>query len=134
MSKLTRRQFVASATGTAAAGVLAGCATAPKTGPRAVTGWAAPDDDERRRLIAMAEFGRKQAVSGTDGVAVSTHPLATAAARDVLKLGGNAVDAICSASLAQAVVEPHMTTLSGVFSMLHYEAATGTLSYVNGSA
>ena len=134
MSNLTRRQFVAGATGTAAAGVLAGCAAAPKTGPRAVTGWAAPDDDERRRLIAMAEFGRKQGVSGTDGVAVSTHPLATAAAIDMLKLGGNAVDAICSASVAQAVVEPHMTTLSGVFSMLYYEAATGTLSYVNGSA
>ncbi|MEM8987196.1 MAG: gamma-glutamyltransferase [Pseudomonadota bacterium] len=81
----------------------------------------------------MAEFGKKKGVSGTQGVAVSTHPLATEAATDMLRMGGSAADAICAASIAQCVVEPHMTTLSGAFSMLYYEAATGEFSYVNGS-
>jgi gamma-glutamyltranspeptidase/glutathione hydrolase len=81
----------------------------------------------------MAEFGRKKGVSGRNGMAICTHPLASAAAIDVLRVGGNACDAICAASLAQTVVEPHMTTLSGIFSMLYYDARSRSYSYVNGS-
>ncbi|TQV70524.1 gamma-glutamyltransferase [Exilibacterium tricleocarpae] len=139
MTGINRRDFINLSAIGAVAG-LSGCvstsgaSTAASTGALASAGWKPPSDPERRRLVAMAEFGRKQGVSGRNGVAVCTHPLATKAATDMLQMGGNAVDAICAASMAQAVVEPHMTTLSGVFSMLYYEAATGRLSYVNGSA
>ncbi len=35
-------------------------------------------------------------------------------------------------SLTQTVVEPHMTTINGVLSMLYFEAATRKITYVNG--
>ena len=50
----------------------------------------------------------------------------------MISLGGNACDGVLAASIAQAVVEPHMTTLSGCLSMLYYDAASGEYSYVNG--
>jgi gamma-glutamyltranspeptidase/glutathione hydrolase len=87
----------------------------------------------RKKLISEAYFGRKKGVSSTKGVAISSHPLVSQEAIDVLKAGGNAADAILAASIVQSVVEPHMTTLTGVFSMLYYDAATGKSKYVNGS-
>ncbi|MDT9597455.1 gamma-glutamyltransferase [Sphingosinicella rhizophila] len=132
--KVDRRQFIGgSIAGMAAAASLSfasGSANARVTGTGA---WSPPSDEERRSLISTAEFGRKKSVAGKQGVAICTHPLATSVAIDILEMGGNACDAICAASLAQTVVEPHMTTLSGVFSMLHYDARSGSYSYVNGS-
>jgi len=129
MRGVNRRDFMNLAAATAIAGTITPHVHAKSKRNR----WAPPSDAERKRLVGLAEFGRKKGVSGKNGVAVCTHPLATQAAIDMMEMGGNAVDAICAASLAQAVVEPHMTTLSGVFSMLYYEAKTGELSYVNGS-
>src|SRR6478752_1398027 len=91
------------------------------------------DRDEIAGLTKSAVFGRKQAASGREGVVVSSHPIVSRIARDVLRDGGNAVDAVLAASLAQTVVEPHMTTAFGVLSMMHYDAATGATQYVNGS-
>ena len=89
--------------------------------------------DEIEELTKAAVFGRKRAAHGRDGLAVSSHPIVSRVATNVLRDGGNAVDAILAASLAQTVVEPHMTTAFGVLSMMHYDAATGATSYVNGS-
>ncbi len=88
---------------------------------------------ERKRLIAEANFGRKKGVSSSKGVAVSSHPLVSQEAVNVLKAGGNAADAALAASIVQSVVEPHMTTLTGVFSMQYFDAKKGTSRYVNGS-
>src|SRR3546814_18703203 len=71
--------------------------------------------------------------SGKEGVAVSSHPIVTRVATDILRDGGNAVDAILAASLAQTAVEPHMTTAFGMLSMMHYDAAPGAPQYLNGS-
>jgi gamma-glutamyltranspeptidase / glutathione hydrolase len=94
-----------------------------------------PDDwvKERQRLIAEANFGRKKGVSSSKGAAISSNPLVSQEAINTLKNGGNAADAALAASIVQSVVEPHMTTLTGVFSMLYYDAATGETTYVNGS-
>src|SRR5262245_33775978 len=62
--------------------------------------------EERRRLIAQARFGRKRAATGKKGMAVTSHPLASRAAIDALKQGGNACDAALSAAITQTVVEP----------------------------
>ncbi|RZQ65965.1 gamma-glutamyltransferase family protein [Amycolatopsis suaedae] len=91
------------------------------------------DTARRDRLTGEARFGRKHAARGRDGMAVSSHPLVTQAAVDVLRAGGNAADAALGASVVQAVVEPHMTTICGVLSMLHHDAATGETTYLNGS-
>src|SRR5581483_1821540 len=43
------------------------------------------------------------------------------------------VDAVLAAAVAQTVVEPHMSTIFGVLSMMHYDAKSGKTSYLNGS-
>ena len=99
---------------------------------RGATPGSVTDPEERRRLIGKAVFGAKEAASGSAGMVICAHPLATRAGTDILRAGGNAADAALCASVTQCVVEPHMTGITGVLSMLYYDAATGKTSYVNG--
>lgn len=101
--------------------------TAPRGGtPGAMT------PEERRRLVGKAVFGSKEPVSGSGGMVICAHPLATRAGADILRAGGNAADAVLAAALTQTVVEPHMTGITGVLSTLFYDAKTGKTRYVNG--
>ena len=54
----------------------------------------------------------------TNSMAVTAHPLATAAARDVLARGGNAADAAVAAGMMLTVVEPSMSHLGGRIQIL----------------
>lgn len=87
----------------------------------------------RKALTDAARFGRKRGVQGQDGIAITSHPIATRIATDTMRAGGNAADAALAASVAQTVVEPHMTTICGVLSLLYFDAATGQTTYLNGS-
>ncbi|CAB4696032.1 MAG: gamma-glutamyltransferase [Actinobacteria bacterium] len=91
------------------------------------------DAATRKQLTDAARFGRKAGVQGRDGMVVTSHPIATRVATDVLREGGNAVDAALAAAVTQTVVEPHMSSLCGVLSMLHHDGARGETTYLNGS-
>lgn len=84
-------------------------------------------------LAERAVFGRKEPATSDAGMVICSHPIATRAAVDVLREGGNAIDAALCAAITQTVVEPHMTTITGMLSLLHHDAASGNQTYLNGN-
>lgn len=72
-------------------------------------------------------------VRGTHGAVSSDHPLATQVGLDVLKAGGNAVDAAVAVAAVLAVVRPHMNGVGGDAFVMHYDGASGEVTALNGS-
>jgi gamma-glutamyltranspeptidase/glutathione hydrolase len=72
-------------------------------------------------------------VMGRGGMAASSQPMATAAGLEILSLEGNAADAAVAMAAVLNVTEPTSTGLGGDMFSLFYEAATGTITALNGS-
>lgn len=69
---------------------------------------------------------------GIAGMAATSSPLATLLALDILRNGGNAVDAAVAASAILCITEPHMTGIGGdCFALIGKR--DGTIEGINGS-
>ena len=72
-------------------------------------------------------------VMGLEMAVSSDHPLASAAGMEVLRNGGNAIDAAVTMAGVLAVVRPHMNGVGGDVFALVREGATGDVLALNGS-
>src|SRR5215468_4893759 len=79
----------------------------------------------------LAHQGDKKVMRGMKAVASSQHPIVTQTMIDMLKSGGNAVDAAMAGAITQATVQLDMTNHTGTVSFLYWEAKTGKTYQLN---
>lgn len=79
------------------------------------------------------ELPGRSVVMSTEAMAASSQPMATEAALQVLRDGGNALDAAIAASAVLSVVETFSSGIGGDCFILYHEAASGKLHALNGS-
>ena len=94
---------------------------------------ARPDGPETESGEMTFPATNRPDVRGTSGAVSAGHPLAAAAGHDVLRRGGNAMDAAIAMAGVLAVVRPHMNGIGGDAFALYYEAESGQVHAMNGS-
>jgi gamma-glutamyltranspeptidase/glutathione hydrolase len=75
----------------------------------------------------------KTQVVSRDGVVATMYPQATEAGAEMLRRGGNAVDAAVAAGYAIGVVEPFNSGLGGIAVLVHHESRSGRTTVVDGT-
>lgn len=81
----------------------------------------------------ISSYPTRPVATSSAGMVVCPHHLASAAGADILRQGGNAVDAAIATNAALGVVYPHMTGLGSDAFWLIYHQASGQLHGLNGS-
>ncbi|HYC70520.1 MAG TPA: gamma-glutamyltransferase [Opitutaceae bacterium] len=83
-------------------------------------------------VLAQAVPVPVEPVAARGGVVVAGHPEAVAIGVEVLRAGGNAVDAAVAVSFALGVAEPYASGPGGKIMLLHFDAAAGRTYAVDG--
>jgi gamma-glutamyltranspeptidase/glutathione hydrolase len=78
-------------------------------------------------------FATRSEVIATDAMAATSHPLATQIALDVMRSGGNAVDAAIAANAALGLMEPTGNGIGGDLFAIVWDAESGRLHGLNAS-
>lgn len=78
-------------------------------------------------------FASRSPALGINGMAATSHPIASSIAVDILKKGGSAIDAAIAANAMLALVEPHMCGIGGDLFAIVWDPKTRKLHGYNGS-
>ena len=78
--------------------------------------------------------GPKPMAKGSRAMVSSSHPAVTEVMLDILRDGGNAMDAAIAGSLVQPVYEPHQTNHAGTVATLYWDAETEKSYFMDASA
>src|SRR5450759_5379322 len=82
--------------------------------------------------ITGRDFATRSEVIARNGMAATSQPLATQVALDILKKGGNAIDAAIAANAVLGVVEPTGAGIGGDLFAIVWSADKGKLYGLNG--
>ncbi|MGQ0665174.1 MAG: gamma-glutamyltransferase [Pseudomonadota bacterium] len=81
-------------------------------------------------LAQLHSEGAKPAAVAGRHMAAAANPIAAAAGRDILRLGGSALDAAIAIQMVLTLVEPQSSGIGGGAFLVHYEAASrGIVTY-----
>jgi gamma-glutamyltranspeptidase/glutathione hydrolase len=97
-----------------------------------VIGLAAPWGRSERNVLTAGREGRS-VVLATHGIVATSHPLAAQVGLDVLKNGGNAIDAAIATNAAIGLMEPMSCGIGGDLYAIVWDAKTQKLYGLNAS-
>jgi gamma-glutamyltranspeptidase/glutathione hydrolase len=124
---ISRREFLEISAGASAMPVVASLDVARPVEAAAAAQPSAPD-----QWFTNVPAGRS-VVRASQGMVATSQPLASQAGLDVLKRGGNAVDAAIAMAAVLSVTEPNMTGVGGDAFMMIYSSKTRKLEGLNAS-